>query len=90
MSPEPPEPDRRPVVAHPDAVPLADSRGQDEAQALDVGGELHGRAQLLTVTRVHAETGVIVADAELATLPSDDERLHEPDCSRTPCQLGRA
>jgi hypothetical protein len=44
----PPQPDRRPVIGHPDDVSVAQGRGQHEPQAIDGRRKFDGSPQLLT------------------------------------------
>jgi hypothetical protein len=45
------------------------------SQPVHVGGQVDCRSELLSRAGVHARARVIVAYAELATLPGDEERL---------------
>ena len=58
---EPPEPDHAPVVAHIDAVALAQRRHQDEPRALDVGASSIAHRSCWPVPLYVLQVRIIVA-----------------------------
>ena len=83
----PPEADDAPVVGHAHLVAVPERRQEVEPQTLDIRRQLHGGADDGSTGRVRPEVRVIVADADLAVLPGDDERLgrlHGTQGSRVP------
>jgi hypothetical protein len=70
-----PQPHDTAVPADPDAVAVAERRGERESQPIDVGREFDGGADDLTGLCIRTQARIIVADAKLLALPRDDERV---------------
>ena len=86
----PPQSDRAAVLGDLDVKAIAQRRRQDEPEPVDIGRQLDGGTDDLTSVHIRPEVWVIVADAELAAIPGDDERvrcLHRPMLAAGSCQL---
>jgi hypothetical protein len=70
-----PQPHHSAIGGDPDAVAIAHRGAQHRPQAIHVRCQLDSSTDDLTGMGVRPEAGVVVADAELLTLPGDDERV---------------
>lgn len=70
-----PQADDTPVVTHPDAVAVPHRCPEHEPQAVHIGSQLHCGPDDLPGMGVWPEPWVVVAYADLLTLPWDNERF---------------